>query len=67
MSRAADEIMPSRLAVLQELHQFEKIYVEIFPGVLNKPASQIPIWAGDGAPASNRATAAIAAIDELLQ
>lgn len=67
LSRAADEIIPLRLAVLGELHQFEKIYVEIFPGGLNKPASLLPLWAGESAPVPARAAAAIAEIDKLLE
>ena len=67
LSRAADEIMPLRLAVLGELHQFEKLYVEIFPGALNGPVQKLPAWAGEGCGAVDRAKFAIAEIDRLLE
>jgi len=34
---------------------------------LNKPPQDLPLWAGNGAGVSDRAAAAIAAIDEILK
>jgi hypothetical protein len=67
LSRAADEVTSLRLAVLGELRQFEKLYVEIFPVALHKPASQLPPWAGEGCGAVDRGRFAIQDIDRLLE
>jgi hypothetical protein len=67
LSQSAPEVTRLEIFLINELNKFGEFFSELHPNALNKPASQLPTWAGEGCGVVDRAKFAVEEIDRLLE
>lgn len=67
LSQSAPEVTRQELFILDLLNKFGALFSQIRPGALDKPASLLPVWAGESCGVADRAAFAVAEISKLLE